>query len=345
MPRSRPPRPRRSGPTDPRTVAQRVAEAVDQSWHRAPPAVSSRIEVPVSVVAALSLLAPPDPDAAAELTRYLQAMPAQVFPGVLRDLWRNYVNLRPDLTPRAYPLFSWLFTDDVPDPVAEAAHHTAHAALDTGQLQVTGTDARHEVDLLGTVLTELRSDSARKGHAQVYTPPDLAQLVADLLAADRLTQDQLTQDQLTQDQLAEGVTVHEPAAGTGGMLRALAQSVRRTGRDPAALRWVAVDIDELAIACLAVNAHLWGLGPHVLLGVGNTLTDDWQTRAEGERRECIELAASVRQYKAVAGLLRTANALLDDASAEQRPSAARSREPGDRAATVADDPEDRSGGG
>jgi hypothetical protein len=332
-------------------VAQRVAEAVDQTWHRAPPAVSSRIEVPVSVVAALSLLALPDPDDTAELTRRLRTMPARVFAGMLRDLWRSYVNLRPDLTPRAYPLFSWLFTDDLPDPVAEAAQHTAHAALGAGQLQVTGTDARHEVDLLGMVLTELRSDSARKGHAQVYTPPDLAQLIADMLRVDQLTKDQPTRDQDARDQPARdqddgdqaaedqagdqaaedragaGATVHEPAAGTGGMLRAVAQSMRRAGRDPAAVRWVAVDIDEMAIACLAVNAHLWGLGPLVLLGVGNTLTDDWQARAEGERRECVELAASVRHYKTMAGLLRTANALVDAASAEQRQDAARAGEP------------------
>jgi hypothetical protein len=157
------------------------------------------------------------------------------------------------------------------------------------------------------LLTEFRSESARKGHAQVYTPTDVAQVMADLLGL---------------HDIAEGATVHEPAAGTGGMLRAAAQAMRRAGRDPATMRWVAVDIDELAIACLAVNVHLWGLGTDVLLGVGNALTDDWQARAEGERRECIELAASVRQHKLMLDLLRTVDALVDRAAAEQHPTRA-----------------------
>lgn len=301
-PHAVPPRPDRSA-ADPRALAQRVAEAVAQTWHRSPPAVASRIEVPMSVAAALSLLAPADPHHTAEVATHLRALPAEEFTGLLRDLWRFYVNLRPDLVPRAYPLFSWLFTDDdVPSPVLDAARDTAHAAVAAGQLLVTGTDARYEVDLLGVLLTELRSDGARKGHAQVYTPPDVAQAMADLLGMDTL---------------ADGATVHEPAAGTGGMLRAAAQTIRRAGRDPAAVRWVAVDIDELAIACLAVNTHLWGLGPNVLLGVGNALTDDWQAQAEGERAECIELARTLRRDRLALRLLTTLTTLVDHAAAEQ----------------------------
>ncbi len=290
-------------PADPRGVVQRVTEAVSQIWHRSPPAVAGRIEVPLSVVAALSLVTPANPHDGTGAAASLRAMPAGVFASLLRGVWRSYVNLRPDLTPRAYPLFSWLFTDDIPDRLLEAAQNTAHAAVAAGLLQVTGTDARHEVDLLGVLLTEFRSESARKGHAQVYTPTDVAQVMADMLGL---------------DDIAVGGSVHEPAAGTGGMLRAAAQAMRRAGRDPATMRWVAVDIDELAVACMAVNVHLWGLGTDVLLGVGNPLTDDWQARAEGERAECIELAASIQQYKRMHGLLRTASAIVDYAAAEQR---------------------------
>jgi hypothetical protein len=279
---------------------QRVTEAVDRTWHRSPPAVAGRIEVPLSVVAALSLLTPDD---AAGVAASLSAMPAGVFAGLLRGVWRSYVNLRPDLTPRAYPLFSWLFTNDIPDPLLDAAQNTAHAAVTAGLFEVTGTDARHEVDLLGVLLTEFRSESARKGHAQVYTPTDVAQVMADLLGV---------------DDVAEGGSVHEPAAGTGGLFRAVAQAMRRAGRDPATVRWVAVDIDELAVACLAVNAVLWGLGPDVLLGVGNALTDDWQAQAEGERRECIELAVSIRRDRTVLGLLRPVDAMVDQVAAEKQ---------------------------
>jgi hypothetical protein len=297
------PHPNQPHPADPRGVVQRVAEAVDQTWHRSPPAVNSRIEAPLSVVAALSLLTPADPQDATAAAASLRAMPARVFAGLLRGVWRSYIDLRPDLTPRAYPLFSWLFTDDIPDRLIDAAQNTAHAAVTAGLFQLTATDARHEVDLLGVLLTEFRSESARKGHAQVYTPTDVALVMADLLGL---------------DDIAEGASVHEPAAGTGGMLRAAAQAMRHAGRDPATVRWVAVDIDELAVACLAVNVHLWGLGADVLLGVGNALTDDWQARAEGERAECIELAATIQQYRRMRGLLRTVSAMVDQAAAEQR---------------------------
>jgi hypothetical protein len=293
------PRPDRP-PADPRRLAPKIAEAVDQAWHRCPPAISGRIEVPVSVVAALSLTAPTDPGNPAMIGDYLRALPAPVFGDLLRDLWRFYVNLRPDLTPRLYPLLSWLFTDDQPDALLAAAQDTAHAALNAGLLQVTGTDARYEVDLLGMVLTELRSDAARKGHGQVYTPADVAQFIAEMLG------------------VADGETVHEPAAGTGGMLRAAAHAMRAAGRDPTTVRWVAVDIDELAIGCLAVNVHLWNLGTNVLLGVGNSLTDDWITRAEGERRECIELAQSIRRDRLMLRLLTTIDALTDQVAAENQ---------------------------
>jgi len=294
------PPPDRPAADDPRRLAPKIAEAVDQAWHRCPPALSSRIEVPVSVVAALSLVQPTDPENAAMIGDYLRALPPPVFAETLRELWRLYVNLRPDLVPRLYPLFSWLFADDLPDDLLRAAQDTAHAALATGQLQVTGTDARYEVDLLGAVLTELRSDSARKGHAQVYTPADVARLIAEMLG------------------VAEGETVHEPAAGTGGMLRAAAQAMRAAGRDPATVGWVAVDIDELAIACLAVNVHLWNLGTNVLLGVGNSLTGDWTTRAEAERRECLELAQTIRRDRLMLRLLATIDALGDQAATEHR---------------------------
>jgi len=292
-------------PADPRAAVQRVVESVSQTWHRQPPAIAGRIEVPLSVVAALSLLAPAAADSSTLLAAYLDRVPTAEFGGMLRDLWAVYVNLRPDLVARAYPLFSWLFDPDVSDELIGAARTTAAAAVRAGQVEITGTGARHEVDLLGVLLTELRSDAARKGHGQVYTPADLAQITAELLGV---------------GQTAEGATIHEPAAGTGGMLRAAAQAIRAAGRDPAAMRWVAVDIDELAIACLAVNTHLWGLGLNVLLGVGNALTDQWCERAEGERAECIELARTVRRDRLALRLLTTLSALVDEVADERQPS-------------------------
>jgi hypothetical protein len=40
---------------------------------------------------------------------------------------------------------------------------------------------------------------------------------------------------------------------------------------------------------------LWGLGPHVLLGVGDATNDDWETHARAERQELLGLAAQLRR--------------------------------------------------
>ena len=203
----------------------------------------------------------------------LRSRPDGELIAALRGLWVSYLNQRPDLIARAYLLCSWLFEAGMDPSIRDAAEATARAALDAGQLQLTGTDLRHEVDLLGVVLTHLRSNSARTGHGQFYTPADVATAMTALLGIDECR---------TADGTVDSTAVHEPAAGTGGLLRAAAQAMRRAGRHPATVVWSAVDIDELAIACLAVNAHLWNLGPNVLLGVGDALADDWRTRAEGD---------------------------------------------------------------
>lgn len=67
---------------------------------------------------------------------------------------------------------------------------------------------------------------------------------------------------------------------------------------------MAVDTDPVAVACLAVNTVLWGLGPRVLLGVGDALTDEWITRAAGQRRHTLELARQIDQARTILAALR-----------------------------------------
>lgn len=298
-----------TAPPDPHLLAERVAEAVDTTWHRSA-ATMSRIEIPLSVVAGLALITT-DPTDTQEASRNgptaagLHTRPDSELIAVLRGLWASYLNHRPDLVARAYPLCSWLFESEIDPRIRDAAAATARAALAAGQLQLTGTDLRQKVDLLGIVLTHLRSKSARKGQGQFYTPADVATALAALLGIGEHHTANGTADR-TAGGTVDRTAVHEPAAGTGGMLRAAAQAMRRGGRDPATVAWSAVDTDELAIACLAINAHLWNLGPHVLLGVGDTLTDNWRARTEGERAECLQLAQQIRHYKAVRQLLDSA---------------------------------------
>lgn len=77
-----------------------------------------------------------------------------------------------------------------------------------------------------------------------------------------------------------GAAIDEPAAGTGGMIRATAHAIRALGGDPRNYTWSMADIDRYAIACCAINAWIWGLGRQVLLFCGDTLaTGDGPVRA------------------------------------------------------------------
>lgn len=262
-------------PTDPHQHAVKIAEAVDETWHRVHG--SGRLEVPVSVVGALAFLAPPD-DERDDVVSYLLSLSAGEFSDFARMQWAIFVKARPDLVNRAWPLISlWHSEWSLDDQAVSAAKSVADAALRAGQLHLTGTDRRRETDLFGALLEVLRSRTAKSARGQFYTPACVAEAMARMVGVP-----------------GEGERVLEPTAGTGALLRAAAEAMRELDRDPSTVEWWAVDVDELAVACLAVNAVLWGLGNKVVLGVGNGLTDEWMPRALAERREPLELAHAVR---------------------------------------------------
>jgi len=139
-----------------------------------------------------------------------------------------------------WPLIAvWHGERHIHEQAAQAAKQVADAAVRAGQLHLTGTGRRADTDLFGALLTALRSRTDRTSRGQFYTPADVSILLAGMLGAPQA-----------------GQAVHEPAAGTGGMLCALAQAMREAGRDSAEVDWIAVDTDPLAIACLAVNTVL-----------------------------------------------------------------------------------------
>lgn len=182
-----------------------------------------------------------------------------------------------------FPLATvWHGDTPVSAQARQGAHEAARAALAAGLFDLTGdTDRRHDVDLFGVLLTVMKSRTAKAAYGAFYTPTHIADLLAHLT--------------LSGPQPVE--SVHEPAIGTGGLWRAAAQAIRDHGHDPARVLWVGADIDPLAIACAAVNAVLWGLGPRVLLTVGDTLTDDVITRAHAQREEALHLAREVRRAR------------------------------------------------
>jgi hypothetical protein len=266
---------------DPPQHACEVAEAVAKAWRQA--YVSSQLEVPLGVVAGLSLLAVDDPDGPDLADQILELSPTALR-DYLRDLWLVFCASRPELAPRSQPLWAWL--DDPADHTLNGAKAVATAALRTGLLQLTGiTIRRHEVDLLGLLLQDMRGRGDRRTRGQFYTPGGVSLLAARVLGPPRPDEDVL-----------------EPCAGTGSMVRAAAEAMRENGDDPARVTWVLNDIDHLAVACLAVNTHLWGLGRQVLPCAGDALDprDDWIGRAQNERlaaftrwRLCVAIARTV----------------------------------------------------
>jgi len=93
--------------------------------------------------------------------------------------------------------------------------------------------------------------------------------------------------------LAPGQSICDPAAGTGGLLRAAAEVLRADGKAPHEFRWYACDIAPLAVAGLAVNAHVWGLGSQVVIACADALAEpDWNERAAEEQMAAVKAQES-----------------------------------------------------
>jgi type I restriction-modification system DNA methylase subunit len=164
------------------------------------------------------------------------------------------VTRRPDLALWVAPLLRWLFAEPN-EPLQQRIKQTAEAALRAGQLDLTATERRFDCDLLGPVLGALRSRTATKVNAQMYTPGDIACALTALALGD----------------IEAGQSFTDETVGTGGLFRAAAHVIRSRGLDPADMLWFGADVDALAIAATAVNGLLWGLGPRMVLHVGDVL--------------------------------------------------------------------------
>jgi hypothetical protein len=266
--------------------AWRIAAAVAQAWHTA--FASDRPEIPLSVVAALALRTPDTTDERTWITSRLLGADDDGLLGFLRATWTLYATVRPDLAHRIVPLAAPWYTDPLPGPdLMRAVRRVVQVALGAGLHELLDA-ARFDVDLLGPLLSTLRTPKARAARGQEYTPDDVADLLVRLGGVPE-----------------PGQSICEPTAGTGGLLRAVAQAIRDTGGDPHTRHWVAVDLDELAVAALAVNTVIWDLGPHVLIAHGDALTDDWQPRAVGQRAETLTLLTRLHGANRALDLLRS----------------------------------------
>lgn len=246
----------------------RIAEAAAQAWQTS--YLGDQLYVPLGTVAGVALAVAAGPAQSVPLLAALDAGDAEEFGEQLYEVWGRMWIARPDLIARTAPLWQWLREGAQPEQLTAARRVTALAMRAGLDRLMNDQEARRDSDLLGHLLMELRPAVARTGRGQFYTPRDVGEVLAHL-------------NGLTG--IRPGQSVVEPACGTGSLLGAAAQVMRQHGTDPATVRWFAVDIDEAAIGCLAVNVVLWDLGHQVQLGCGDILKspDEWLQRAAAER--------------------------------------------------------------
>ncbi|MGW0731690.1 N-6 DNA methylase [Streptomyces sp. NPDC002851] len=260
------------------------------------------IEVPIGVVAALALIRQKDLDGP-DLKEQILAQDGPQLIAMLREIWSMHWLHRPDLIDRARILHEWL-NDDVDEYRVSAVQAVAEIALRRGLFDLTAHAdpfLRAATDVLSAAMTCLRSHGARQGLGEFHTPAPVADAMADMVVAG-----QVMEIPLLADEPKRGEHIHDPAAGSGGLLRAAAQHLREHDLDPADFQWSMVDIDQIAAACGAVNAIIWALGPKVTVACDdslanpNAVTDAMkQARAVFEHRDELlgkaRLVAAIRQ--------------------------------------------------
>lgn len=266
-PRAKPAVRKRMSDEDVHRTAAALGEAVTDAWNRAHGGPD--IAVPIGLVAALSLIRQHDahgPDLKAQI---LAQQPRQLIE-MYQQIWAGHWQARPDLIDRARVLHEWLNKpDEIDDHRAYCVKAVTEAALRAGILDLTGHPDpidRARTDALSHVIMLLRSNGARQGLGEFHTPPS----VSDLLAEATLSA--LSAD-LNMATMQPGQHIHDPAGGSGGLLRSAAQALRWRGLDPADFQWSMVDVDAIAAACGAVNAIVWGLGPNVVVACDDTLAN------------------------------------------------------------------------
>ncbi|MDH6214162.1 hypothetical protein [Streptomyces pseudovenezuelae] len=292
----------RPAQSNPHAHAFQIAEAVSYAWHHAHG--GSSIEIPIGTVAALALWPLRGPDAYLAADLWLSLDDSELL-AAFRECWARMWIMRPDLIDRATPLHKWV-DDEKPDARrAAAVRAVVEAALTNGLLHLTASDdpdLRSTTDVIGTLLAVMRSEGAHDALAEVHTPPEVAYLMARMLF-----------DDMT---LEPGMKFDEPTGGTGGMYRAAVQVMRERGVDPHQFGWSLTDIDPLAAAGAAVNAILWDLGPHVLIGCGDTLHEgNVYARAAREALESLERRDRLHSQAVFLAAIQKVEALVRDIAA------------------------------
>jgi hypothetical protein len=269
--------------------AGRVADAVAQAWWASH--AGSDPAIPLGVAAALALLRQRDPARPGPAAQIRGASDAEIAQ-LLREVWALFAICRPELAFRCRPFAAWLDEEPPEERLVAAAAAVARAAARAGLFGLTfGPGAAQTEDVLGFVYQVLRSERAKQAFGEMYTPASAGILMARMILAGS----------------RPGQSICEPTAGTGGLILAAATALRQDGKDPHDYRWYACDISPVSVAALAVNLHLWDIGPHVVVGCADLLLEgDWDRRALDEQRRAValmgDLAEGARLLAAVRAL-------------------------------------------
>ncbi|EDY49271.1 hypothetical protein [Streptomyces clavuligerus] len=244
---------RAMAPENGRDHAHVIADAA-HAWWTSTRGGSSDRSIAVGTMAALALSAPSRPDGP-DYGPLLLPLDDEQLVDTLRAVWNSFWTCDPDLTEAARPLHGWL-SHPTDNDIRGLADYS-RVLLRAGLLEYCSDTTRAESDdVLGLLVTRLRSYGERQSTGEFFTPAIAADSVGDiLLLAGRQPGDLLL----------------EPAAGTGTMARSAAAALRALGSDPAVYRWWLNDIDSLNAACSAVNAQLWRLGRQVTVSCGDAL--------------------------------------------------------------------------
>lgn len=225
--------------------------------------------MPLGTVAALALLRN-----VPGLADWILNLQPHELPQFFKEIYLGHWINRPDLIDRAIRLHDWAWNPE-PDPQQlRAVHAVTNRAINTGLLDLTGNDdvyMRSESDVLSPLLTGLRHKSDKKWRGEYHTPPCVSDLMARML--------------VDKDYGGPTKSIREPAVGSGGMLRSVAQCLRDLQLNPHDYTWYGNDVDSLAAACAAVNAIIWDLGPNCFIGCADSLApeDDYaKTLAEAQ---------------------------------------------------------------
>jgi hypothetical protein len=198
----------------------------------------------------------------------------------LRECWVRW------WTHRAAPLYSWLNDDNVRTAAMPAVKAVIRTAITEGVLELVSSGdswARTDTDVLGWMMTLMRSGGEKRMLAEFPTPPDMAALMSRFLLADQA------------EDITPGQGFHAPTSGTG--------------LNPADFSWAMTDLDQTAAAVAACCSILWELGPRALVWCGDTLHEgNGPERAAAEKAQLINgRNRTLRQLAALSGSLRLIN--------------------------------------